>query len=465
MSSQNATGCGAMEHGPFSRTAHDLRLHGLAVLPVGGATGKQPLITWARWKKAPGKEFVDKLTWRHSHANIGIICHLSGVTVVDIDDPSLLAAMLGRFGDTPLITRTPSGGFHLWYSYAGEQSTNLRGEGLAVDIKGRGGFVVVPPSVATQGPHAGTLYAFERGSWHDLERLPEMRKHSLPRLKGERGNGRVASTNPTPTGLRSIGVGRRNDMLFRLLLRQAPYCDSLDALLDVAFTVDDSSLEEPLPPAEVAKTASSAWDYERRGENWVGREAKAVVNRSTFETFQQNPDAYVLWTKLVMEHGARKEAFAMPPAAMAKNEVIAGWRDKRRYRKARDWLVEEGFLEQLHTGGRAAGDPHLFRLSTPSTVVESRGARNAPNITKHLPPSRIGRDAGTPEDMSDPLALGRKLRQRRQEAGLSQTEVARRAGVSRATIGNLETGRLQPSTTTMQRLAAVFHERQERGAA
>jgi DNA-binding XRE family transcriptional regulator len=440
-----------------------LRSRGLAVLPVGGETGKKPLVTWAKWTKPPATAFVDKLICRHPDANVGIICHLSRVTVVDIDDLALLGAMLERFGDTPLITRTPSGGYHIWYRHAGERCTNLRGEGLDVDIKGKGGFVVVPPSVARQGRHYGKPYVFERGSWADLGRLPRIRDDSLPMMIGGQGNNCFASAKATP--LRSIAVGRRNDTLFRLLLRQAPYCDTFNDLVDVAFTINDGSLEEPLPPAEVATTASSVWRYEQRGENWAGREARAVIDRSTFEILQQNPDAYVLWTKLKIEHGARKEAFAVCPEAMAKNEVIKGWRDKRRYRKARDCLVEQGLLDPVHIGGRGTGDPHLFRLRRPSVAVESKGARNAPNTTEHPRPCPSdgsapwpGTACGITDEMADPLTLGAKLRRLRQAEGLSQTELARRAGVSRTTVGNVETARLWPSAATLQRREAVLHQ-------
>ncbi len=447
---------------PFAKGAPDLQSLGLAVLPVGGDDGKTPLVKWQKWSRQPSIEFINKLCYRHPEANVGVICHLSGVTVVDIDDPAQLEPMLERFGDTPLITGTPSGGYHLWYLHAGERCCNLRDEGFDVDIKGTAGFVVVPPSAARQGPHAGKPYVFECGSWADLGRLPRIREDSPPRTKGRQGTDHVASANAAP--LRSIAVGRRNDTLFRLLLREARYCDTFEDLLDVAFTINDGSFQEPLPPAEVAKTASSAWGYEQRGENWAGRETRAVVDRSTFEILQQNPDAYVLWTKLEIEHGARKEAFAVSPEAMARTEAVKkGWRDKRRYRKTRDWLVEQGFLVQVHFGGHGTGDPHLFRLSSPAAAVESKGTRNVPNTTKHPPPGQSGGSAtapraarGMPDEIADPLTLGVKLRRLRQAGGLSQTELARRAGVSRATVGNVETGRLWPSAATLQRLEAAF---------
>jgi hypothetical protein len=111
-------------------------------------------------------------------ANIGVSCGPSGVVVVDIDDPSVIEDLLRRFGPTPLITSTPSGGRHLWYRNRNRQrSRNLRrSHGLAVDIKAAGGFVVVPPSVR---PRDGARYAIVQGDWRCIRRLPAFRPEAL----------------------------------------------------------------------------------------------------------------------------------------------------------------------------------------------------------------------------------------------------------------------------------------------
>src|SRR5215203_6771818 len=109
--------------------------------------------------------------------------------------------MLERFGETPLQTRTPSGGAHLWYRSSGEGCSNLHNEDLAVDIKGIGGQVVVPPSIRPSGVHAGRAYEFLAGSWDDLAGLPKIRPGSLP--------GRDAG----PVRLRAVKDGHRGTTL------------------------------------------------------------------------------------------------------------------------------------------------------------------------------------------------------------------------------------------------------------
>jgi hypothetical protein len=114
------------ETGPFGAAALDLAARGLAVIPVGGADGKVPLIAWANWRRPPGKNFLQKLACKHGAANVAILTGLSSLTVIDVDRADLADAMLERFGPTPLIAETPSGGRHHYYRSGGERSTTLR---------------------------------------------------------------------------------------------------------------------------------------------------------------------------------------------------------------------------------------------------------------------------------------------------------------------------------------------------
>ena len=226
---------------PFADAALDLRDYGLAPVPLGGADGKATLVKWRGWKRLPGRRFLERLPAKLPTANVGVLTSLSGVTVVDIDDVHIVGPMVTRFGDTPLKTRTPSGGVHLWYKANGERCRNLRNEDIAVDIKGVGSMVVVPPSVRRAGEkHAGKAYTFLDGSWDDLRRLPTLKPGSLH-------SGGV------------IGEGDRNRRLFAYGLQQARHCDDEDALIDVGRSFNDTAFETPLPVAEVVRTMHSAW--------------------------------------------------------------------------------------------------------------------------------------------------------------------------------------------------------------
>jgi len=296
--------------GPFAYTALDLFDLGLAVIPVGGDDGKKPLVKWANVKKRFPRRTLEAWRGKFPDANIGVLCALSGVFIVDIDDPEQVPAMLKRFGDTPLVTGTPSGGVHLWYRANGERCGNLRGEGLAVDLKGIGGFIVVPPSVRATGEHRGRSYNFVRGSWDDLECLPSIRPDSTS-----------IATGRNLRNLHAVIQGSRNATLFWESMKDAPVCDGFEALLDVARTINDD-YPDPLSEVEVRKTAESAWGYEQRGENWIGHKDKEpYVKASIFELdllLKQNTDALLLLMFLRANHASRTTPTASSIGTMPK---------------------------------------------------------------------------------------------------------------------------------------------------
>ncbi|MDH3667177.1 MAG: bifunctional DNA primase/polymerase [Paracoccaceae bacterium] len=195
---------------PFSVAALDLHDHGLTPIPLGGEDGKTPRVKTASMTRRPSRATLRKWAEQYPTANVGILTGLSSITVIDIDDQKLVPAMLERFGATPLQIGTPSGGVHLYYQSARERSCSLRNEDLAVDVKGLGGMVVVPPSVRPTGPYTGRQYRFLHGDWADLPNLPTLRPGSLS----------MAATSGRVVSLARVGRGRRNKSLFRYLLRQ-----------------------------------------------------------------------------------------------------------------------------------------------------------------------------------------------------------------------------------------------------
>ena len=60
--------------------------------------------------------------------------------------------------------------------------------------------------------------------------------------------------------------------------------------------------------------------------------------------------------------------------------------------------------------------------------------------------------------MADPAAL---LRDRRRAHGLSQAQLALRAGTTQAAISRLETGQVSPTFATLERLLGVMGEQAE----
>jgi hypothetical protein len=360
--------------GPFASAAEALRRAGLTPIPAGGEDGKRPLVTgFTKWKRRLGVNTVRKWVDKHPDANVGVVAGpLSGISVIDIDsvDPMLQQQMVERFGDTPLKTRTPSGGCHLWYQYNGEASADFT-QYVPVQLKAAGGSVVVPPSVRPSGDYAGRSYEFVEGSLADLVRLTPLRTGSVDR----------GPAAPNPIRLRAVKEGHRNNSLFRHLLYHAPYCDDVEALLDVATTFGLHDCDPSLPNAEIVKTVCSVWRMHDEGRLWAkGSEPRVVIQKTVIDVL--SGDALKFYLTLQLTHFDRPD-FALSPKAMAKAEVILGW-SHQRYRTARDELLEKRQMKMIHKGGSRPGDPSLFAFSSPPAVM---GTKSVPNITIHPPPA------------------------------------------------------------------------------
>lgn len=353
---------------PFASTALELHELNLAPVPCWEEDGKKPSITGFTECRF-GPDTLEDFATRFGSQNIGIVTgKLSGVVIVDIDNPDLLEAMLERFGEPLLITETPSGGYHLWYRWDGEGCRNLREtEGLAVDIKGNGGFVVVPPSIR---PSSGRPYKFIRGSWEDVQNLTKMRPGALQHIED--------GIQP----LSAIQRGKRNDTIFKLLLREVKHCDDLGVLFDVAQTINQDHTVDSLPDNELRRIAESAWNYEVADSNWVGKEARVQLTVSEIDRLIPHSDALALWVVIMRCHWDKNRGpFALSPKAMDRDQVIPGWGAKR-YRSAIKVLIKLEMLDRVHEGGNKPHDPHLYVWKRP---IQAKGAAEEPNITKHPP--------------------------------------------------------------------------------
>lgn len=127
-----------------------------ALFPVNG---KFPFKGSNGHKDASTETKVIKRLWeQHPLANIAIACgDPSGIFVVDIDikpdGTDGLASLHDAFGnqididpESQLVTKTPHGGLHLYYTTEGVNPKTRQGVLPGVDIRGNGGYVLAPPS-------------------------------------------------------------------------------------------------------------------------------------------------------------------------------------------------------------------------------------------------------------------------------------------------------------------------------
>lgn len=106
---------------------------------------------------------------------------VSGVVVVDLDTDQIPE---GYDLTSPLISKTISGGRHFYYRWDEEMRNDAKIEGLPIDFRGDGGFVVLPPSMI-----GDMKYEWFEGSWpcpeFMLDVLPQSIKETLKGRKSE----------------------------------------------------------------------------------------------------------------------------------------------------------------------------------------------------------------------------------------------------------------------------------------
>jgi hypothetical protein len=108
----------------------------------------------------------------------------------------------------------------------------------------------------------------------------------------------------------------------------------------------------PLPESEVENAARSAWNYERRGRNLVGR-GKAVVMSHDMIDRLDDPDAFYLMALLKRHHWGR-DFFLTKAVASALGWTLPRWR------RARDLLVRFDVIACIHEGGLGPNDPPVY---------------------------------------------------------------------------------------------------------
>lgn len=332
----------------FGRDAADYQDHGLAVFPTGGKDGKRPLIkNYARLGVRGSRELAARR--KFEGANVGLCTGArSRLTVLDVDDTdeATFAGALDRFGDTPIKIRTGSGKFQAWYSHNGERRRIRPFNGEAIDILG-GGLCIAPPSVRPDLDNGA--YAFLDGGLDDLDHLPALKGMETPP---------EARRDPV---VGQVNEGRRNTVLFGLLLRDLALGFRPDELVLRAAAWNETACNLPLPEDEVARTVTSAIQKHIAGENWVGQKSHVNFSATVLETFQGNADAFMLWSRVRVSHQGTHPDFALSPEAMKAAAIFPGWGVKL-YRAAVKSCVFLGHIEQVHVGGYGPGDPSLYRL-------------------------------------------------------------------------------------------------------
>jgi regulator of replication initiation timing len=141
------------ELSPFGQAALRLARRGLLVFPCKRRS-KAPATRHGLRDAKTDLEAIEACWATHPELNVAVATGaLSGVVVLDVDGDvgwdSLhdLEDHHDTLPDTKSLT-TPSGGQHFWFKHPGVEIRNTAGfPGPGLDIRGDGGYVLVPPSV------------------------------------------------------------------------------------------------------------------------------------------------------------------------------------------------------------------------------------------------------------------------------------------------------------------------------
>jgi hypothetical protein len=147
--------------------ARDYAERGLPIIPL---RGKVPAIR--RWQEFIATEIALRFWFGTHRCNIGLRTGESGYVVLDTDTPEAERWVTAHCPVTPMQTITGSGTRHHYYGRPPQEEVRnkqaLHGiDGL--DVRGHGGFIVVPPSIH---PETGNPYAWS-GEFRHPSGLPE----------------------------------------------------------------------------------------------------------------------------------------------------------------------------------------------------------------------------------------------------------------------------------------------------
>lgn len=267
--------------------------HRVATFPV---EGKRPCVR--AWDKV-GLRGSAQLAIKFAAAEgIGFQCGpRSGITIIDIDsnDGRMVGEAQRMFGDSPVISRTGSGNFAMWFRHNGEARRIRAVPGLPIDILG-GGFAVAPPSMGAKG-----RYEFLQGSLADLARLPRLRVDKVEPIDAPRHKTRQLASE-----------GQRHEALKRALTSEIWHADDWESFLDRAVTIGTMHCTPPLEDAEITDLAAWFWRHKEMG--LLIRPGHRHWTQDVFGLLLADRSAGVLLYALRVEHPGERQEFVIANA-------------------------------------------------------------------------------------------------------------------------------------------------------
>ena len=225
--------------------------------------GKHPR-TAHGFKDATTDEATIRAWWkRWPHANIGAAAGVkSGFDAADpdgeegLDDLAKLEATHGALPDTP-TSITGGGGKHLLFKHAPGKKNTVKADGLSIDLRTTGGYVILPPSLHK----SGRRYMWEATAHPDdlpLADMPAWLRAIFP----DKDAPRPAAATTTDGTQTDIPDGKRNTTLASLAGTMRKRGMTQEAITAALLADNAARCKPPLDPAVVVKIAASVSRYD-----------------------------------------------------------------------------------------------------------------------------------------------------------------------------------------------------------
>lgn len=346
--------------------------HGISFLPLhsiqdGKCTcgsekcispGKHPRIRKS-WKKIASNEEVKLEEWQEKYKdtlNLGVCTGVlpSGKHLVvldfDVADHTLISKLPKTFNYI-----TGSGGHHFWFFSDKPVNNSISSLAEKVDVRGMGGYVVVPPSKH----HSGKFYHFHEDSHHEIASLPEWFFQAKDTKKGSivrQGTGkqdkdrahhwsalsvpeirdRLASGVLIPNGARNTTIHRllSSDRAKGTLYKQDMWQKALTyrASSEEPTTITDNELShivssamkyEPYNNYDPSKVLDSYVKFMNRNEDKVNEGWVRKLDDQFFSCLTASSDARIPLTFLMKEYEKFFNYHGVPHPPHYKSQLFA----------------------------------------------------------------------------------------------------------------------------------------------
>lgn len=222
---------------------------GWSILPVKPEEKRPFMTNWLQYNTNRASRAIVENWFRSlSGAGVGVVTgKISNMVVLDVESYCKIPIedLLKKY-PTHMVSRTGSGGYHLFYQYPSNVSkvSNRVGIFEGADLRADGGFIVLPPTIHPSGNRYTWI---ERGP---LGAFPKELLELQSKPRSSNSEGWITET------LRGVTEGGRNDACARLagyFFKKGMNADIVEALL-----MDwNERNNPPLPVGEVRSTIKS----------------------------------------------------------------------------------------------------------------------------------------------------------------------------------------------------------------